>query len=185
MLIPRILSKKKESRERFVKLSHQIFEELSRTAKRHRCPLVFVVYLALLYHCNSQGWCFPGYKRIMELSGIRGKATIARALQILKKEGFITISPPQGRKGTNRYLLGSISEPKSSIIELLKFNFRTPKVQNLNHRGSKFEPKLYPINYNQLTIPNELNIGEGKIFPSPKERFFSSDYYRDWKEEGC
>lgn len=176
---------KEEPGERFVKISHSIFEELSQTAQRRKCPLVLVVYLALLYHCDARGWCFPSYRRLMELSGIRGKATLAKTLQILREEGFLTVSSSHGRHGNNRYFLSSISELKGSIIERLKFNFRTLKVQNLNAKSSKFEHELYPFNYIHSTIPNELNIRREKNFPSPKERFFSYDYYQEWEKERC
>ncbi|NSW76834.1 MAG: helix-turn-helix domain-containing protein [Candidatus Atribacteria bacterium] len=115
------------------------------------------VYLALLYHADSHGRCFPWYHRIMEISGVRGKATVSRALRILRREGFLLIAPSHGTHGSNRYLLqSSITELKGSTIEPLKFNDETPKVQPLNSQSSIIEPELDPINYTQLTKTREL-----------------------------
>jgi hypothetical protein len=159
-------------------------------SKRERCPSLVNVYLALLYHADSHGLCFPGYERIMELVGIRGKATVSKALRILKKEGLIAVFRSHGVHGSNRYLLqSSMSEPQSStielkgsIIELLKFNEKTPKVQSLNSQSSMSELELYPFNYNHLTRPTQLyrgreRNGSRKKFGPPEDPRFDREYY--------
>ncbi|MEN3187019.1 MAG: hypothetical protein ABDK92_10420 [Atribacterota bacterium] len=63
---------------RFLKLPYQTFIHLVEVSKKTRCQAVLPVYLALLYHADSSGYCFPGYQKIMEHSGVRGKGSVNR-----------------------------------------------------------------------------------------------------------
>ncbi|MCD6156239.1 MAG: hypothetical protein J7J32_04280 [Candidatus Atribacteria bacterium] len=53
----------------FVKIPHNTVLRLGEVAGKERCPSLFPVYLALLFHADRRGKCFPSYRRIKEVSG--------------------------------------------------------------------------------------------------------------------
>jgi len=145
--------------ERFLKIPHKIFLRLLLLSKKERCPSLVNVYLALLYHADTHGRCFPGYQRIIELSGTSSR-TVAKALQILEREGLILVSHSKGH-GPNHYVL----QDGSSLLSKEGGSLPSKEEVFTEERGALYSVKsssllskeeLDPINYNQLTISNEL-----------------------------
>ena len=192
--------------ERFLKIPHQTFLRVTQVAQKKNCPAVILVYLALLYHSDNYGRCFPGYKRIREIAGVKGDATVSRALRVLEEEGLLVVERDKGC--VNRYQLTGytpsiteepssiIEEPTSSVNEEHPFNHcRTPlhslknPLQSLKNTSSMIEDELDPFNYNQynynhLTIPNELkekgrekNGRYRKFFGPPENPEDDWEYY--------
>jgi hypothetical protein len=118
------------------------------------------VYLALLYHADNHGRCFPGYKRIQEIAGVKGDATVSKALRILEEEGLILVSHSKGH-GPNHYVL----QDGSSLLSKEGGSLPSKEEVFTEERGALYSVKsssllskeeLDPFNYNQLTISNEL-----------------------------
>jgi len=146
--------------ERFLKIPHQTFVRLTHLAQKRNCLAVIPVYLALLYHADNHGRCFPGYKRIIELSGVKSQTTVAKALQILEREGLILVSHSKGH-GPNHYIL----QDGSSLLSKEGGSLLSKEEVFTEERGALYSVKsssllskeeLDPFNYNQLTISNEL-----------------------------
>lgn len=164
--------------ERFLKVPHRIFLHLVRLSRREKCPSLIMVYLALLYHANRDGQCFPGYERIMELSGVRSTASVAKALQVLEAHKFIKVERKRG--GVNLYLL---LQPLQSLKDTPLMSEGVP-LQSLKDTPLMSEDELYSFNYNHLTIPKELKKGEGersgsnrKHFGMPEDPGLDVEYY--------
>jgi len=134
----------------FLMIPFQVVEHLASLAQKKHCPSLLAVYLALLIHANREGVCFPSYRRLAQVSGVRGKATLARALKILEEGGFLEKS--QGKRRSNTYrLFGG----NGSMAEQVQFNHGTGGVQSLNRWSSMVELELYPLNYIHLTQSTE------------------------------
>jgi len=156
----------------FVKVPHDTVLRLGEVAKTERCPSLFPVYLALLFHADRKGKCFPSYQRIKEISGIRSDASVRKALLLLEKYGFIKKQPRHGRHGNSTYYLqtsineeafteetSSINEEVtatnekcSSMNEEPNFNECSSKLQSLKSKTSINEEELESFNYNHITI---------------------------------
>jgi DNA-binding transcriptional regulator YhcF (GntR family) len=67
----------------------------------------------------EKGVCFPSYRQLPQVSGVRGKTILARALRILEGRGFVEKS--QGERCSNTYRL-------------------------FGGNGSMVELELYPLN---------------------------------------
>lgn len=161
--------------ERFLKIPRRTFLHLVRLARREKCPSLLPVYLALLYHADRIGRCFPGYRRIQALSGIGSRKTLTKAIAILERYGLLRAERERGE--VNRYVLGgSPSEPGW-------FTEETRVVHSVNQGGSPSEPELDPFNYNQLTRPKELKKGERardgkrKLSGMPEDPKLDVEYY--------
>ena len=89
----------------FVKVSHKVLEKLGEIAQRKHCPSVFAVYMALLFHADREGKCFPSYERIKEVSGIGSDASVSKALGILEEYGLIRREKRHGMHGNSIYYL--------------------------------------------------------------------------------
>lgn len=148
--------------ERFLKIPHRVFLRLVRLSRRGKCPSLIPVYLALLYHADRRGRCFPGYERIVELSGVGSRSTVAKALRILEAHGLLEVSRESG--GVNRYVLGS---PVSGLGQSSDW---TGVVQRVDWGSPVSGLELDPINYNHLTIPKELERGERGKSGSDRKR---------------
>lgn len=135
---------------RFLKLPHHTLVELSHLTRTEKCPALIPVYLALLYHADSHGRCFPGYRRIMEISGIGSERTVAKALKILKREGLVLVDASHGKHGSNRYLLPTL------LSKDLNFTEESLKLYSVKSQTLLSKDELYPINYTQLTRTREL-----------------------------
>jgi len=147
--------------ERFLKIPHQTFVRLTHLAQKRNCLAVIPVYLALLYHADNHGRCFPGYERIIELSGVKSQTTVAKALQILEREGLILVQHTRGKGGSNRYVLQFLHslEKKPPITPMNGVNNSnewSQYLQSLESITPMNGDELDPFNYNQLTISNEL-----------------------------
>ncbi|BER93160.1 helix-turn-helix domain-containing protein [Atrimonas thermophila] len=156
----------------FIKLPHEVVVRLGEIACERKCPSVFPVYLALLFHADRKGKCFPSYERIKEVSGISSDASVRKALRILEECGLIRREKRHGMHGNSIYYLQTslneetLSEEHTSINEectLLNgehtsmseapnFNQCSPKLQPLKSQTSMVEEELYSFNYNHLTI---------------------------------
>ena len=178
--------------ERFLKIPHQTFVRLTHLAQKRNCLAVIPVYLALLYHADTHGRCFPGYKRIQEIAGVKGDATVSKALRILEEEGLILVSRSHGIHGANRYILQtsiievktSMNEVKTSMNEALNFNDCSPKLQSLKCQTSMNEDELDPINYNQYNY-TQLTKGEGREKNGRYRKFGPPENPEDdWKYYG-
>lgn len=55
-------------------------------------PYGLAVAVVLAHHANAEGECWPSIRRIMELSGIHGQATVSKSLKQLESLGIIQIS---------------------------------------------------------------------------------------------
>ncbi|MGB9553543.1 MAG: helix-turn-helix domain-containing protein [Candidatus Caldatribacteriaceae bacterium] len=154
--------------ERFLKIPHRTFLRLAHLAQREHCLAVIPVYLALLYHADSSGRCFPGYRRIQTLSGVGSRRTLSRVLRLLEVHGFLSVVREKGE--VNHYCL------TGSKVNHHQFPEETGVVHSGNQGGSKVnqggslsEPELDPFNYTQLTRPREL--------------YYGRESESDWKEE--
>lgn len=138
----------------FIQLPCEDIDKLSQLARDKHCSCLLPVYIALIYHADRKGKCFPGYERISEISGVSSKASISKALKILEEEGFIQKKSSHGLHGSNSYYLPKVQSMnfKSPSREHLKFNKCTPKVHLMNSQSSINEHELYPYNYNHITI---------------------------------
>lgn len=165
--------------ERFLKIPHHVFLRLVRLSLREKCAAVLPVYLALLYHADKAGKCFPGYERIARLSGVKSYSTIALALRVLEKHGFLRVERQKGC--ANRYFLAASTSTLS--VEHLYSDCRTP-LHSLEYPSTVTVEELDPINYNHLTIPKELEKGERAVHGRAKKRHgmpeseeFDAEYY--------
>ena len=166
-----------------MKVPHRIFLRLLVLSKRERCPSLIPVYLALLYHANCRGLCFPGYERIMELSGASSR-TVAKALRILEREGFILVFHSNGR-GPNRYVLqdGSslLSKEGGSLLSTEGvFTEERGPLYSVKRGSLLSKDELDPINYNHLTRPTQLYGGRernGSRKKPPEDPRFDREYY--------
>jgi hypothetical protein len=173
--------------ERFLKVPHRIFLRLLLLSKKERCPSLVNVYLALLYHADSHGLCFPGYERIMELSGVKSQTTVARAIRILEREGLILVQHTRGKGGSNRYALQFLHslEKKPPITPMNGVNNSnewSQYLQSLESITPMNGDELYPFNYNHLTRPTQLyggreRNGSRKKFGPPEDPRFDREYY--------
>ncbi len=151
----------------FVKVPHDTVLRLGEVAKTERCPSLFPVYLALLFHADRKGKCFPSYQRIKEVSGIRSDASVRKAILLLEKYGFIKKQSRHGIHGNSTYYLHtSINEETSSINKEVtttnekcssmneepNFNECSSKLQSLKSKTSINEEELDPYNYNHITM---------------------------------
>ena len=138
----------------FIQLPYEDIDKLSQLAKEKHCAYLLNVYVALLYHADKKGKCFPGYEKIMKISGIGSKSSISRALIILEEQGFIKKKSTHGRHGSNSYYLPKVQEMnfKSPGGVRLKSTKQTLKVQEMDSKSPRGVRELYPYNYNHLTI---------------------------------
>ena len=104
------------------------------------------MYLALLYHADNHGRCFPGYKRIQEIAGVKGDATVSKALRILEEEGLILVSHSKGH-GPNHYVL----QDGSSLLSKEGGSLPSKEEVFTEERGALYSVKR---NYIHLTITN-------------------------------
>ena len=130
--------------ERFLKIPHQTFVRLTHLAQKRNCLAVIPVYLALCYHADSGGRCFPGYKRIIELSGTSSR-TVAKALQILEREGLILVSHSKGH-GPNHYVL---QDGSSLLSKEEVFTEERGALYSVKSSSLLSKEELDPFNYNQ------------------------------------
>ena len=134
----------------FIKIPKQIIKKYPGT--------VIKVYGALESHCRkNKTFCYPGNKRLSELTGIKTKATLVTAKDILERDGWVEI---QERKG------------KSNIYKLMQMNadFKMIPIEALLVSNTTF--KLYCvllyITHNEETettlknIKNISGIKEGR-----------------------
>ena len=159
------------------------------------------VYLALMMHADQRDDArevWPSYERIMECSGIRGKATIATALAELEAKGWITRR--KRFSGATVYSLARNPIPISSEIELpvvqnlndssskIERMDDAPVVQNLNHSSSKSEPpvvqKLNPNKNHRTRITEQESpiVRSAKRADAPSEEQ-SMEYFESTEKE--
>jgi hypothetical protein len=86
---------------------------------------------------------------------------VAKALQILEREGLILVQHTRGKGGSNRYVLQFLHslEKKPPITPMNGVNNSnewSQYLQSLESITPMNGDELDPINYNQLTISNEL-----------------------------
>jgi hypothetical protein len=173
--------------ERFLKIPHKIFLRLLLLSKKERCPSLVNVYLALLYHADTHGRCFPGYKRIIELSGTSSR-TVAKALQILEREGLILVSHSKGH-GPNHYVLqdGSSLPSKEGGSLLSKeevFTEERGALYSVKSSSLLSKEELDPFNYNQYNY-TQLTKGEGREKNGRYRKFGPPENPEDdWKYYG-
>ena len=146
------------------------------------------VYMALMLHADQRDDArevWPSYERIMECSGIRGKATISTALAELEAKGWI--ARRKRFSGATVYSLArdvvaSSSKFEPSVVQNLNHSSseierldNAPVVQNLNHSSSKSElpvvQKLNP-NKNKRTRTTEK---QSPIVPGAKRAAHDDD----------
>ncbi|MCD6155981.1 MAG: helix-turn-helix domain-containing protein [Candidatus Atribacteria bacterium] len=115
MLEPKISPRGKGAfkMQTFVKISHDTVLHLGEVATREKCAFLLPIYVALLFHVNKKGRCFPSYQRIKEVSGIRSNASVRKALLLLEKYGFIKKQSRHGRHGNNTYQISKFHEMKN------------------------------------------------------------------------
>ena len=155
----------------FIQLPCEDIDKFSRLSKEKHCSCLLPVYIALIYHADKKGKCFPGYARIKEISGVASDASISKALKILEKEGFIKKKSSHGLHGSNSYYLPKLQlmKNRTSTNEDPNFNKRTPKLHSMKSYSSINEDEVYPYNYNHLTISHLTKEKERKHIPF-KER---------------
>lgn len=155
----------------FIQLPCEDINQLSQLSKDKRCSCLLPVYIALIYHADKKGKCFPGYSRIKEISGVASDASVAKALKILEEAGFIQKKSSHGLHGSNSYYLPKLQllKNRSSTNEDLNFNKCSPKLHLMKGQTSLNEEELYPYNYNHITISHLTKEKERKYIPF-KER---------------
>ena len=155
----------------FIQLPYEDINQLSKLSKEKHCSCLLPVYIALIYHADKKGKCFPGYSRIKEISGVASDASVAKALKILEEAGFIQKKSSHGLHGSNSYYLPKLQSLKnrSSTNEDLNFNKCSPKLHLMKSQTSLNEEELYPYNYNHITISHLTKEKERKYIPF-KER---------------
>lgn len=155
----------------FIQLPCEDIDKLSQLSREKRCSCLLPVYIALIYHADKKGKCFPGYSRIKEISGVASDTSVAKALKILEEAGFIQKKSSHGLHGSNSYYLPKLQSLKnrSSTNEDLNFNKCSPKLHLMKSQTSLNEEELYPYNYNHITISHLTKEKERKYIPF-KER---------------
>ena len=149
----------------FVKIPHDTVLRLGEVATREKCAFLLPIYVALLFHVNKKGRCFPSYQRIKEVSGIRSNASVRKALLLLEKYGFIKKQSRHGRHGNNTYQISKLHEMEnecgsklhemkfsSSRDEELNFTRRSFKLHDVKSKTSRDEEELESFNYNHITM---------------------------------
>ena len=121
-------------------------EAVERIARHSRTRILLPVYVALCYHADKIGRCFPSYPRLLGLTGMVSRANLAEALHSLEALGIIRRERRQGKVTTYLVLdrTGSVQEPvagASSPEEPHRFSPKTTPVPSQNHTSSPGEPE--------------------------------------------
>lgn len=143
----------------FIQLSCEDINKLSQLSRDKHCSCLLSVYVALLYHADKNGKCFPGYTRIREISGVASDTSVSKALTILEEEGFIKKKSNHGMHENNVYYLPKLQllKNRTSTSEDLFFNKCRAKVHLMKSYSSINEEEVYPYNYNHISMCNKEN----------------------------
>lgn len=185
----------------YIKLPHAVALQIGEVAVKERCASLLAVYVALLIHSNQKGECFPSYERIKEVSGIRSRSSVSKALFLLEHYGFIKKRSRHGMHGNNAYQIPKV--PSSSQVETtrpsaksthwtakvhsvdspspingpLKSNHWTAKVHLMDRQSPFNGLEVYSFNYNHLSKCNLTK--EEKTTHSLKEDLTSEEKLRE------
>ena len=72
------------------------------------------VYMYLVHRTNSDGQCWPSERRIAKDLSM-SKSTVKRALNDLKKNGYLTVEQRYRKSGANSTLLYTVKDFKKYI----------------------------------------------------------------------
>ncbi|KXZ40039.1 Helix-turn-helix domain-containing protein [Alkalithermobacter thermoalcaliphilus JW-YL-7 = DSM 7308] len=112
-------------------------------------PHAKLLYVILCMYSNKEKECFPSYETLLINTGIKSRATLAKAIKQLKDVGILEVINRQKENASNIYIIKD--NPVQNLNKASSIN-ELGLVQNLNKASSPNEHELKTYNKNQKKL---------------------------------
>jgi hypothetical protein len=98
------------------------------------------VWVAICIHADKEGKCYPGYKRIRQVTGIGSNSTVKKSIENLVEAGFLSVTSGKKKRNSNQYQMRYLDLSDSTPGD----HDSTPSVKS---DSTPSVEELYPTNY--------------------------------------